>query len=414
MVSVAMRVVVVLMAAALLGACAVAVGSLPPRVVELTVTPRVALVDRPVSIVVSDVAPGSVVTLTASTTDQRGRVWRSSAIFPVDSGGDVVVSDTPSLGGSYSGTDGMGLFESMRRIGSPVPLNQQTLFPATVARVRLIAVQGGVTVARATLIRRTRVVGVTERRTTVTRDGFVGCYSAPKRAARRTAAIVLIAGTASGPPCGDVPSLLASHGYPTLAVAYLNVPGLPAARARVPLEHFRRALGWLDKQPGVDPKHLVTLGIARGAEAALLLGTTYPSVVHGAASYLGGDIVGVSPHAFNITTWTLRGRPLPRGTVIPIWKINGPLFFVGATGDSSSSSIQRAVTDLRAHHRQDYTTLVYKGAGHALGSMVPNLPSGNTYFRLGIPTPLGGTPAADAHARTDSWPKLLAFLKHIG
>jgi hypothetical protein len=46
--------------------------------------------------------------------------------------------------------------------------------------------------------------------------------------------------------------------------------------------------------------------------------------------------------------------------------------------------------------------------------MVPNLPSGNTYLRLGVPTPLGGTPTADTRARTDSWPKLLAFLKRIG
>jgi dienelactone hydrolase len=307
----------------------------------------------------------------------------------------------------------MGLFKSMRRVDTRVPLNQQALFPGTASTVHFGASQDGQTVATATLTRRTLGRGVTEYKTTLGRDGFISCYYAPARAARRSTAVVFIGGSSGGLPCGYVPSLLASHGYPAMALAYFNAPGLPKNLERIPLEYFKRALQWLAKQPGVDPVHLVPLGLLRGAEAALLLGTVYPSLVHGVAWYLGGDIVGISPHASDIPAWTLRGKPLATGMVIPAWKINGPIFFVGATGDSSSGSVEDAVTHLRAHHRHDYTALIYNGAGHALGSMVPNLPYGNTYLRFGVPTSLGGTLAADSAARSDSWPKLLAFLGRL-
>ena len=57
------------------------------------------------------------------------------------------------------------------------------------------------------------------------------------------------------------------------------------------------------------------------------------------------------------------------------------------------------------------TALTYEHAGHDLGFAVPNLPLLNVvdtrYGRLN----LGGTRAADAHARADLWPKLLRFLR---
>jgi hypothetical protein len=52
--SVPVRLVVVAMAAGLVGACALAIASSPGARVLLTVTPRAALVDQPVSITVSN------------------------------------------------------------------------------------------------------------------------------------------------------------------------------------------------------------------------------------------------------------------------------------------------------------------------------------------------------------------------
>lgn len=307
----------------------------------------------------------------------------------------------------------MGLFQWMRLSGSRTPLNQQALLPASRSTVTLAAHIDGQSVVSKSMVRRTRAIGVSVRFTTLAHQGFIGCYDAPKGTKRPRPAVLFIGGSSGGLPCGYVQSLLASHGYPTLGLAYFGVPGLPQDLERIPLEYFQRALRWLAKQPGVDPKRLIPLGISRGGEAALLVGVSYPSLVHGAAEYVGGAIVGMSPHASNIPAWTENGKALPTGAPIQVWKIKGPLFLAGAGDDSfgdSTGAVETITAALKAHHRHDYTALTYKNAGHGLGSMVPYLPFGNAYERFGVPTSFGGTLTADAAARADSWSKLLRFL----
>ncbi len=57
--------------------------------------------------------------------------------------------------------------------------------------------------------------------------------------------------------------------------------------------------------------------------------------------------------------------------------------------------------------------LTYPNADHAIGFGIPNLLVANVYLTFGTPLLAGGTPAADARAREDSWPKLLAFLAKL-
>ena len=60
---------------------------------------------------------------------------------------------------------------------------------------------------------------------------------------------------------------------------------------------------------------------------------------------------------------------------------------------------------LREHRfRHDVTLLAYPNAGHGVGNLLPNDP-----FYL----PTGGTVLADQRARTDAWPRLLAFLRSL-
>ena len=53
-------------------------------------------------------------------------------------------------------------------------------------------------------------------------------------------------------------------------------------------------------------------------------------------------------------------------------------------------------------------------AGHALGTGVPNVPTTGARVAMGVgmpPLELGGTPAADARARRESWPDVIDFLR---
>jgi dienelactone hydrolase len=407
---------------AALGVCllvlAAAAGASGTARVAVTITPRDVLIDQPVSITVSGLRPRSTVTLTATTRSQPGNLWKATGTFRADANGRVIVSRSPSLAGTYRGRDGMGLFWSMHW-GSNVDI---AMGPSPVSTVRIVASSGGRRLATGSFTRRTQTADVKVRATTLAADGFVGCYiSMPAQSTRPSPAILLLGGSGGGLPCDSRPSLLASRGYPTLALAYFGVPGLPDELKNIPLEYFRSALRWLRQQPGVDPSKVVVLGISRGGECALLLGTVYPELVHGVVSYVGSSLVWGTQYTVSgpydppEASWTLAGKPVPFATgsgvdpeaVIPVEKIAGPIFLVGAVLDNvwpSANFANEIVARLRQHQRTDYASLVYYNAGHAVGAAVPNVAVGAWG---------GGTLAGDAQARVDSWPKLLAFLDRL-
>jgi dienelactone hydrolase len=404
------------LAAVIVAVCAwAAAGSGATAHIVLDVSPGNALVDQPVAIMLSGLRSDSTVTLNATTRDAQGRTWKSTAAFRAGRRGIVSPGGDRAIAGSYRGVDPMGLFWSMAEVGSTTPRNEQTLDLPIVSTVKFAAVVAGKTVATTSLTRRSRNANVTLRRTTIADDGFLGCYWAPPPSGTRMPAVLEFGGSEGGLACDG--GLLASHGYPVLDLAYFGAPGLPQKLERVPLEYFEKALRWLAQQPGVDPDRLVAWGISRGGEAAFLLGTTYPKLVHAVVDYVGSSVVYASPDDGAIPAWTLHGKPIPSGTQIPVERVAGPLFMVGGWDDelfASGARVESVATQLRAHHRKDFTALTYENAGHSIGAAIPNLPIGWAYFHLGVPHPLGGTLVGNARAREDSWPKLLAFLARLG
>jgi dienelactone hydrolase len=397
-------------------ACASAVlGSGATRAVVVSVLPRDVLFDQPVSISVSGLAPRAPVLLTATTTDASGARWRSRALFRADAAGNVVVARSRSLAGTYVGRDAAGLLWSMEDVGSTVPRAEQTLEPATVSTVHVDATVSGRLVGSGSFTRRLRTPGVSPRRTSLVKEGFVGCYWSPTSAGRERPAILRFGGSEGGLDCGS--GLLSSHGYPELDIGYFALPGLPQTLERIPLEYFEKALRWLASRPGVDPHRIVVWGTSRGGEAAFLLATTYPQLVHAVVDYVGGNVVYGSSTDIRFPAWTLHGKPIAPGTVVPIQRISGPLFMVGAWDDrlfASGAKVETMGTELAADGKHDFTALAYPGAGHGIGAAVPNLPVAlGVYVHDGVPYPLGGTIAGNARAREDSWPRLLAFLHRL-
>ncbi|NXW89526.1 ACNT2 acyltransferase, partial [Alopecoenas beccarii] len=77
--------------------------------VEVTVTPRSSLADRPVQVHVRGLSPSQLVTLRAWLADEQGDIFQSRAFFRADGAGEVDPGRHPALGGSYAGVWPMGL-----------------------------------------------------------------------------------------------------------------------------------------------------------------------------------------------------------------------------------------------------------------------------------------------------------------
>lgn len=78
--------------------------------VEVTVTPRSSLADRPVRVRVGGLSPSQLVTLRVSLRDEQGERFQARAFFRADGAGEVDPGRQPALGGSYAGVWPMGLF----------------------------------------------------------------------------------------------------------------------------------------------------------------------------------------------------------------------------------------------------------------------------------------------------------------
>ncbi len=375
-----------------------------PSRAYVRVIPQSALLDAPFEIRVTGLQPGARVTLRLLGRSSLNRVWTAARTATASSSGLVSVG-------------GPSLLSQVRPAGAVVPGDR---FPPVSSTVRVTASAGGRVVASTTATRyvASRSVRIEDER--LARHGFYGEYFRQGSTGRRPG-ILFLGGSEGGLPNPYAASLLASHGFPVLTLAYFGEPGLPAKLERVPLEYFERALRWLSEQPGVDPRRIVVCGVSRGGEAALLIGSTYPRLVRAVVGYVPSSNVNRAPPDFSNSglpgpAWTLAHRPVPLAP-IAVEKIAGPVLVAGGVEDHlwpSATYVSEIEQRLREHGRSDATALVYAYAGHALGLMVPNIPSVTRIDspRYGV-LDFGGSPWADEAAREASWPRLLGFLGRL-
>ena len=266
--------------------------------------------------------------------------------------------------------------------------------------------------------------------------GVFGNYFAGGATGRR-AAILFIGGSEGGlaPGGGAIVKGLVGAGYDVFYVCYFGCPGTPQQLASVPMETFDRALKWLKAQPGVDPARIGIVAGSKGSEAALLVAARHPelrAVVAGMPSSVSWP--AIDPSGPPTPSWTLADKPLPflpyavaafakggvfglynealpnerrfAGAVIPVERIAAPLLLVCGEADTLWPSCKMAdeIAARRAAHRKPAPTILrYPNAGH--GVFGPPPPTAVPALAQ-----LGGTPDGNLAARTDSWPKVLAFL----
>lgn len=401
---------------ALLGSAALSAASPPVKKVQARLVPATGLLDTPLTLEASGLQPHGRVGLELSARDNSGRLWKALLSAKADSRGTLRRDVSRSLA-------------SLRPANRHVSPTMTSLVPPGrgLAVVVELTVGGRIVAAARGAVRSVRSPDVVVHTLTLDDDKLVGRYWTRRGASSGPA--VLLLGGAEGGFSGDVTaSLLASHGYRTLQLAYFGLKGLPPTLARIQLEYFETALRWLGAQPGVLSGHVVALGGSRGGELALMLATRFPEMVTAVAAYAPSSVVNPAPDCIS-AAWIFTGRPIPHvdcdefgvakprkkpEAVIPVEKIRGPIFLVAGGADSvlPSESYATAIRErAKRFGKVDLTTLIYRRAGHAIGVKLPYLPQATILVsgRGGIDT--GGETLADARARTDAWFELLRFLR---
>lgn len=393
-----------------------------PATIE--VTPASALTDEPVAVTVRDLPADTRTTLTATATDGGGVTWTSTARFQSDEDGEVSL-DQPSLGGSYTGIDPMGLFLHM---APPKEERDATVFvgPPGGYDVRLTVAVGRRVVADAAVRRQDGTeAGVTVRELTATDGGIHGTLYLPAATGRRRPAVLVVG---DGPARTFDASQLAARGYPSLALTYLDAPGLPRTLENVPLEYFTRALVLLRARAGGGPRKLIMMGTSRGSEAALLVGAHFPELVSGVVAGVPSSVVNPGSPDGARPAWTLRGRPVPAVSpietgvptppnapeaIIPVERIHGPVLLSCGTQDVvwPSCGYADAIAKRLAGTGFDYAviSLRYPDAGHLVGNL-------SAYYSItdAALAESGGTVTGTQAGLVDGHAKLLRYLGALG
>ncbi len=283
-------------------------------------------------------------------------------------------------------------------------------------------------------------------RTTVAENGLVANLYTPPDANGALPAVIVLGGGDGG--LGKMPAWeawsLATRGFVALQVSYFNGPGQSHQLALIPLEYFKTAIDWLQRQPMVDPARLGIMGTTFGGEAALVIAAHYPEIrtvvaaMPSSVVWSGIDYTKTPP-----STFTLAGQPLPflpyvtegrsisiydlyaKGLValdrhpdaiIPVENINGPVMLVCGEQDRQWPSCDMSaqiVTRLTAKaFKFDVQLLAYADAGdYAFGP--PLGADAASFVNEGGLGGLGGNEAGNAAARSDSWPRAIAFLEAV-
>ncbi|MCX5214560.1 acyl-CoA thioesterase/BAAT N-terminal domain-containing protein [Kitasatospora sp. NBC_00240] len=365
---------------------------------------------------VTGLAADDEVTVASAATDYAGKEWQGHALFRADADGAVALDSAVPLSGTYRGADGMGLFWSMDPpTGNPDQSAFVPIYPELKHSydVRITVTAHGRRLATRTLSRQFVADGVSTRTLTLAMDQVIGELFLPPAGAPGHPAVLVFGGSEGGNSQKYTAALLASHGYPALALGYFALPGLPATLHDIPLEYFATAARLLAAQPGTDPAHVVAMGYSRGSEAALLLGENYPALIHGAVVYSPSAQVNPGlPGGGN--AWTKDSRPIAQET-IPLGQVSGPVLALAGADDLlwPSPMWTRQINQelAAANDSRPHEELIYPNAGHGVGTF-PYLPAGTRTVNptSGRLDDLGGTRAGNAAAQSAGWPKVLALL----
>ncbi|XP_066110436.1 LOW QUALITY PROTEIN: bile acid-CoA:amino acid N-acyltransferase-like [Saccopteryx bilineata] len=274
--------------------------------VQLTATPMstpVRLVDEPVYIQATGLAPFQLVLLQASVEDDRKNLFHSHAYYRANESGEVDLEHASSLGGDYLGVHPMGLFWSLKAenvgnklskkdvMNSPLYVTKSLKFYDSDFDIYLkpsISPKYSLTVERwfsAPGVSRVRVAEGHIQRSFFLPPGegrfpgVIDLYGAVDKLVENRA------------------SLLASHGFVTMALAFSNYKDLPSILVKYKLQYFEEAINFLLIHLEVLGPGIMVLSLSKEAELGFAIAIHLKQII--AAVLINGvNFIGQVPHEY--------------------------------------------------------------------------------------------------------------------
>ncbi|XP_029282933.1 acyl-coenzyme A thioesterase 4-like [Cottoperca gobio] len=413
--------------------------------VNLSVRPCRGLVDEKFTVLVQNVFPGFQLTVHALHQCEDGHSWEAFAHYTANASGTVNVVEDPSLGGTYSGVEQMGLLWSLRPVpGSKPSLSLRRINLQTPMEVTISVYQGHQTegfldqVALAVVVAERWYMAPGVRRIPITEGGLTATLFLPSGPGPFPGLLDLWGG--GGKLVEHRAALLASHGIASLALDYLTPEITRDTGKTVGQEYFETAYQVLEQHPQIVDSRIAILGLSIGTSVTFKL-AVYSQVIKARCvvcvsgmhmqpveGFLPELLVYYNKRSERIrhteeNEEILRDMMLPITTdpafKVDVGRLQCPLLVIVGEDDQNMPT-QEAAVDIkemmeRAGNSHLLTVLSYPNAGHLIEP--PFTPHTRTSLFRSVTTNLivtclwGGEMAAHSRAQEDAWRKTLAFLR---
>lgn len=402
--------------------------------IRLKILPSVrCLFDKLVQVKVEGLAPHKPVELSSKLVDDRGVTFKASALYKADEAGQVDVCRAPSLGGSYTGVEPMGLFWAMTPETPHSKLLKKNVLSPTLVEIEAKSGETGELLASATNERGYMTEGM--KRIPVQEGRIRGVLFVPPGNGPFPGIIDLY--TFGGRLTEGRASLLASKGYTVLALAYLGYQDLPKNPKKLDLEYFEEAVTYLMRQPEVKGPGIGIISISHSAGLALamssfLSGISATVCINGCNAntviplhYKDIIIPPLPPVIKNVKimdsglVFIRDALPDPtlgknRASLFPVERASCQFLFAVSEDDHNWNSAlfaKQAASTLRDQGKESFKVVTYPKAGHFLE--VPHMPYCPSGFHgaVGHEVAFGGEPKAHSDAQLDLWERVQEFFK---
>ncbi|KAI9543871.1 hypothetical protein NQZ68_004919 [Dissostichus eleginoides] len=402
--------------------------------IRLKILPSVrCLFDKLMQVRVEGLTPHKQVELRSRLVDDRGRIFKASALYKADETGQVDVCRAPSLGGSYTGVEPMGLFWAMAPETPHSKLLKKNVLSPTLVEIEAMSAETGELLASETNERGYMTEGM--KRIPVQEGRIRGVLFIPPGEGPFPGIVDLY--TFGGRLTEPRASLLANKGFVVLALAYMGYEDLPKNPKKLDLEYFDEAVTYLRRQPEVKGPGIGIISISHSGGLALsmssfLSGISATVCINGCNAntviplhYKDLIMPPLTPVLKNIKftdsglLYIRNGLPDPsleknRASQFPIERASCHFLFAVSEDDHNWNSVffaNQAAATLRSHGKESFQVVTYPKAGHFLEvPYMPHCPSG-FHPAVGSKVAFGGEPKAHSVAQLDLWERVQQFFK---